>query len=389
MTTSSRDAVAQVAPQVVAWRRHLHQNPELSFQEHRTAQYVEDVLRGFDGLTVSRPTETSVLAVLRGGAGSGRTLLLRADMDALPIHEEADLEFASQTAGVMHACGHDGHTAMLLGAAKVLSERRAELPGEIRFIFQHAEELFPGGAQAVVDAGVMDGVDLAVGAHLYSRLPVGQIDLIAGATMAAPDTFEIVVKGKGGHAAQPDQTVDPIAIGAQIVTNLQHIVARARDPLEPMVVSVTQFHAGTADNVIPEFATLGGTVRTFDPELRDNAAAWMERIVKGVTEAHGALYDFRYQQGYRALHNDPRVTEELREVVRDTLGEAALVSGKPTMGGEDFSAYLTKAPGAFFFVGAGHEDAAPHHHPRFTVDEAGLEHGVRVLVGAALRFTQP
>ncbi|AFZ68082.1 M20 family metallopeptidase [Deinococcus peraridilitoris] len=391
MTTSTTDAVAQLAPQVVAWRRHLHQHPELAFQEHRTAEYVEGVLRSFEGLQISRPTPTSVLAVLKGEGGAGRTVLLRADMDALPIHEENDFEFASKTAGVMHACGHDGHTAMLLGAAKILSERRAQLQGELRFIFQHAEELFPGGAQQVVDAGVMDGVDLAVGAHLYSSLPTGLIAVRAGATMAAPDTFEIVVRGKGGHGAHPEQTVDPVVIGAQIVTNLQHVVSRYRDPLEPMVVSVTQFHAGTADNVIPDVATLGGTVRTFDAQLRENAAVWMERVVKGITEAHGARYSFRYQQGYRALHNDPVVTGELQQVVHDTLGEAALVEGKPTMGGEDFSAYLTKAPGAFFFVGAGNEEegiSAPHHHPRFTVDERALEHGMRVMVGAAMRFTQ-
>jgi amidohydrolase len=278
---------------------------------------------------------------------------------------------------------------MLLGVARLLAERRAEVRGEIRFIFQHAEELFPGGGQEVVDAGVMEGVDVVLGAHLSSQLPVGTVAVRSGPTMAAPDTFEIVVRGRGGHAAHPDQTVDPIATGAQIVTNLQHLVSRVRDPLEPLVVSVTQFHAGTADNVIPETATLGGTVRSFDAELRARVPELMERVVRGVTEAHGASYDLKYQMGYRAVLNDPEVTAFMQDVVRDTLGGGALLEGKPTMGGEDFSAYQTKAPGTFYFVGSRNEAlgmTAPHHHPQFMVDEDALGIGVRVMLAAALRF---
>lgn len=393
MTSTQPDAAehaaSEIHAQVVAWRRHLHRHPELSFQERRTSAYVEEQLRAMPHLEVSRPTELSVLAVLRGEAGPGRTLMLRADMDALPIHEEADVEFASTVPGVMHACGHDGHTAMLLGVARLLAERRAEVRGEIRFIFQHAEELFPGGGQEVVDAGVMEGVDVVLGAHLSSQLPVGTVAVRSGPTMAAPDTFEIVVRGRGGHAAHPDQTVDPVATGAQIVTNLQHLVSRVRDPLEPLVVSVTQFHAGTADNVIPETATLGGTVRSFDAELRARVPELMERVVRGVTEAHGASYDLKYQMGYRAVLNDPEVTAFMQDVVRDTLGSGALLAGKPTMGGEDFSAYQTKAPGTFYFVGSRNEAlgmTAPHHHPQFMVDEDALGIGVRVMLAAALRF---
>jgi len=388
---TTTDSFESVTRQVVAWRRHLHQHPELSFQEHNTAQFVEEQLRRIPGLEVTRPTATSVLATLRGTAGPGRTVLLRADMDALPIHEENDFDFASSTPGVMHACGHDGHTATLLGSAAVLSGMRDELTGEIRFIFQHAEELFPGGAEEIVSTGVMDGVDIAIGAHLDSQMPVGLVGVRAGAVMAAPDTFEIVIRGKGGHAAHPEETVDPVVIGAQVVTNLQHIVSRNRDPLEPLVVSVTQFHAGTADNVIPETAVLGGTVRSFDPKLRERAPQLIERIVRGVTEAHGASYDLKYQFGYRSVHNDTAITEELRQVVRNAVGEAALIEKKPTMGGEDFSAYLTKAPGSFFFIGAGNTDSgitAPHHHPRFTVDEEALGIGLRVMVEAARHFTK-
>lgn len=385
------DTTMTIEEQVIAWRRHLHQHPELSFHEHATAQYVEQQLRGMPGLTLSRPTETSVLAVLKGAAGPGPTVLLRADMDALPIQEENDVEFASRHPGVMHACGHDGHTAMLLGAAKLLAEQRETLRGELRFIFQHAEELFPGGAQQVVDAGVMDEVDVAIGAHLFSPIPVGLIALKAGPLMAAPDTFEVTVIGKGGHGAIPQETIDPIVIAAQLVMAFQTIVSRQRDPLEPAVLSVTTIHAGTAHNVIPGSAVLTGTVRTFDPALRERIPQLMERLTDGVTRAYGATYRLQYEFGYRATVNDADTTEVLREVVRDTLGSEALIEATPTMGGEDFSAYLTKAPGSFFFIGSRNDEAginAPHHHPQFAIDERALGHGVQVLVAAARKLTQ-
>ncbi|AFZ66259.1 M20 family metallopeptidase [Deinococcus peraridilitoris] len=389
--TSTTDTQSALDAQVITWRRHLHQHPELSFQEHETADYVETQLREMNGLIITRPTPTSILAVLQGQAGPGRTVLLRADMDALPIQEETEYDFASQNDGVMHACGHDGHTAMLLGAAKVLSEQSRALHGEVRFIFQHAEELFPGGAQQVVDAGVMDGVDVAVGAHLFSPIPVGLVALKSGPLMAAPDTFELTVIGKGGHGAMPHETVDPIVIAAHIVTALQTIVSRQRDPLEPAVVSVTTFQSGTAHNIIPNSAVLTGTVRTFDASLREQIPRLMERLVQGLTDGFGASYQLNYTFGYRATVNDPEVTDVLRSVVRDTLGPDALIEAQPTMGGEDFSAYQTKAPGTFIFIGARNEQAgisAPHHHPKFAIDEQALSHGVKVLVEAALRLSQ-
>ncbi|WP_309571935.1 M20 family metallopeptidase [Deinococcus sp.] len=388
--TSTLDPQTTLDDQVITWRRHLHANPELSFQEHATADYVEAQLRAMPGLTLSRPTPTSVLAVLQGGGGPGRTLLMRADMDALPIQEDTEYAFASKNDGVMHACGHDGHTAMLLGAAQVLTGLASQLPGEIRFIFQHAEELFPGGGQQLVDAGIMRGVDVAIGAHLFSPIPVGLVALKAGPLMAAPDTFTVTVTGRGGHGAMPHETVDPIVIACHIVTALQAIVSRQRDPLEPAVLSVTTIHAGTAHNIIPNAVQLSGTVRTFDPGLREQIPQWMERLIRGVTEGFGAAYTFEYECGYRATINDPEITEVLRGVVRDTLGEDALVEAQPTMGGEDFSAYLSEAPGAFMFIGARNEDAgitAPHHHPKFAIDEAALGHGVKVLVEAARRLT--
>src|SRR5579875_820839 len=248
-TANLQSYVDEVKEDVIRWRRHLHQNPELSFEEKKTSQFVYETLQSFGGLELSRPTKTSVLARLIG-THPGPILALRADMDALPIVEENTFEFASNTPGKMHACGHDGHTAMLLGTAKILTKFKDFIHGEVRFIFQHAEELFPGGAQQMVDAGVMEGVESVIGIHLWSPIPVGKIAIRSGPFMAGPDTFYITIRGKGGHAAQPNLTVDPVVIAAQVVTNLQHIVSRNIDPLDPVVLSVTQFHEGTAHNII-------------------------------------------------------------------------------------------------------------------------------------------
>ena len=373
-----------LSDQVIAWRRHFHQNPELSFHEEHTSQFVYDTLSSIPNLIVTRPTKTSVMARLIGDL-PGKVLALRADMDALPITEENQFAFSSKVAGVMHACGHDGHTAILLGTAKTLSDMKNKIRGEIRFLFQHAEELFPGGAEEMVAAGVMNGVDIVLGAHLWASLPVGIVATASGPLLAAPDTFRITLLGKGGHAADPNETVDPIVIGAHVVTNLQSIVSRYKDPFLPAVVSVTQFIAGTADNVIPSTAMLTGTVRTFDPVLRDQIPIQMERVIKGICDAHDAHYQFDYQRGYRPVINDPHVSARLEASLQHTFGEHAVVKAEPTMGGEDFSAFLQKAPGAFFFIGAGNEQLGityPHHHPRFTVDEDALAIGVKGYVNA-------
>ncbi|NUO63497.1 MAG: amidohydrolase [Gemmatimonadaceae bacterium] len=375
-----------VRDQVISWRRHLHRHPELSFHETNTSRFVAETLGGFGGLEISRPSATSVMARLKGGR-PGRTLAMRADIDALPIHEKNAHDFVSSSPGVMHACGHDGHTAMLLGAAKVLAARRAELAGEIRFIFQHAEEIPPGGAEELVRAGVMEGVDLVIGAHLWSPLQVGKVGVKAGALMAAPDAFTITILGSGGHAALPQQTVDSIAVAAQVVTNLQHVVARNVDPLASAVLSVTRIAGGgDAYNVIPGRVELGGTVRTFDETLRAEMPRLIERIVSGVTSAHGARFEMTYERGYRPVINDAGAADLLRRAVVAALGSDALVEATPTMGGEDFSAYQQKAPGAFFFVGARCEESGivnPHHHECFDVDERALDYGTRIFVAAA------
>ena len=374
--------MAAIQPDLVAWRRHLHQHPEPSFAEYETTAFIEETLSGFGGLAIERPAKTGLVATLRG-QGPGPVVAIRADIDALPIEEENRLDFRSSRPGVMHACGHDGHTAMLLGAAKVLSARPERLHGEVRFIFQHAEEQLPGGAEELVRAGVMTGVDRVIGAHMEPGLPVGTFALRSGPVTASPDTFRIVVRGLGGHAADPHRAVDPIAVAAEVVSNLQMVVARYTSPQDALVLSVTRFIAGTADNIIPGSAELGGTVRSFDPKLRAEVPVWMERIIRGVTEAHGASYEFSYLNGYRSVVNDEAVTGLVRRSLVGCFGADAVVEAVPLMAGEDFSAYQTKAPGCFYQVGCGNQAEGitfPLHHPRFTLDEASLPVGVSAFV---------
>lgn len=377
-----------IREQVIEWRRYLHQHPELSFQEEKTAKFVYDTLASFGGLELSRPTANSVVARLIGEK-PGKVLAIRADMDALPILEENTFEFVSQNPGVMHACGHDGHTAMLLGTAKVLSGLRAEIAGEVRFLFQHAEEVWPGGAEEMVQAGAMDGVDMVIGIHLWSPLEQGKVGVIYGPMLASPDTFWITVNGKGGHAAMPHQTIDSIAVGAQVVTNLQHIVSRNADPLDPLVLSVTQFVAGTTHNVIPGSVQMQGTVRSFNQTVRDQMPGLMERVIKGITDAHGASYEFKYQYGYRPVINSEATTKVVEETVRDVFGDETVEIMPPVMVGEDFSAFQQKAPGTFILVGAGNKEKGityPHHHSRFTIDEDSMDIGVKLFLNAAFRF---
>lgn len=373
--------------QVIAWRRHLHQHPELSFHERETSQFVFDTLTAFGGLELSRPTPTSVMARLLGGAGPGPVLAMRADMDALPILEANTHDFVSTSPGVMHACGHDGHTAMLLGAVKVLVGHRDQLRGEVRFLFQHAEELYPGGASQMVAAGALDGVEMVIGAHLWLSMSFGKVGVKAGPLMAALNTFRITIEGAGGHAAIPQQTIDPIVTAAEVVTSLQHVVSRNVDPLASAVISVTQINGGTTTNVIPGAVEMAGTVRTFDPALRQRIPELMERVVAGICAAHGATHKWTFEPGYAAVDNDATASDLVRRAVRRALGPDVLVEARPTMGAEDFSAYQQAKPGAFFFIGARNEERGivhPHHHERFDLDERALDYGTRIFVAAAL-----
>jgi amidohydrolase len=382
----SRELVPEeLVQQAIAWRRHLHMHPELSFQETETSAFVAQTLSGMDGLEITRPTPTSVVARLRG-ARPGKVLALRADMDALPIGEETGLPYASTRPGVMHACGHDAHTAILLAAASALAQRREQLAGEVRFLFQHAEEVPPGGARELVRAGVLEGVDTVVGIHLFAQEPLGIVSVPAGPRLAAADTFAIEVRGAGGHGGMPHTAVNPVAVAAEVVTNLQHLVATRVDPLESAVLSVTCFNGGTADNVIPETAELRGTMRTFDPAVRAALHAALERVAAGVTQAHGATYRLDVQKGYSPLINDPQAAALVEAAARAELGDAAIQPTPPLMGSEDFSAYLEAVPGAFFIVGAGAKERPPHHHPRFVIDEEAFRPGIAVFVRTALNY---
>ncbi|MEK4029600.1 amidohydrolase [Pseudobacillus sp. FSL P4-0506] len=378
---------------MVQWRRYLHENPELSFQEEKTSQFVFDTLQSFGGLEVTRPTKTSVMARLIGSR-PGKTLALRADMDALPLQEETSYEFASKNPGIMHACGHDGHTAMLLACAKILSGLKNQIKGEIRFLFQHAEEVPPGGAIEMVEAGVMDGVDMVIGLHLISTMEVGTLAINSGPLHPALGNFDIKILGKGGHGASPHETIDSLTIAAQVVTNLQQIVSRNIDPFETVALSITKIHGGAVEgdmayNVIPDALELGGTVRCFNEELLHSIPALMERIIKGITDAHGANYQFSYKQGYHPVVNDQQIASLVEEALIEAFGAEAVHKAKPIMPGEDFSEYLQKAPGAYFYIGAGNETKGityPHHHPRFAIDEEALPIGVQAFLHAVFKL---
>ncbi|HDX9577862.1 TPA: amidohydrolase [Bacillus pseudomycoides] len=370
------------------WRRYLHQHPELSFQEKHTAQFVYDTLHSFSYFDLTRPTECSVMAT-RKGKGAGKTIAIRADIDALPIQEQTMKPYSSIVPGVMHACGHDAHTAILLGVAEALAKYDDEWGGEIRLLFQHAEEQYPGGGQEMVRAGVMDDVDYVIGLHVMSGLDSGQIGIAYGPMMAAPDVFTIEIKGRGGHAAHPKQTVDPIVIGAQIITNLQHLVSRRTDAFEQRVVSVTQFHGGTTDNIIPETATIIGTVRCFENRLRQESEGIIEQIVKGITTAHDATYTYTYRYGYNPVINDLYVTKIVEDSAITLFGKDSVILLSPSMGGEDFSAYLQKAPGCFIKLGTGNknkETCYPHHHSKFDVDETALIRGAQLFLQTAMEL---
>lgn len=385
--------VEQNKGEMVKWRRHLHQNPELSFHEEETSQFVYDTLQSFGNLEVTRPTTTSVMARLVG-EHPGETIAFRADMDALPIQEENTFEFVSKNPGVMHACGHDGHTAMLLCAAKILSGLKDQINGEIRFLFQHAEELPPGGAIQMVEAGVMDGVDKVIGLHLLPTMETGTLAVDSGPMQSAVDNFDIKIIGKGGHGVSPHETIDSLAIASQVVSNLQHIVSRNTDPFDVLALSVTKINSGAVDstaayNVIPETIELGGTVRSFNTELLGSIPNVMERIIKGITDAHGATYEFQYKKGYLPVINDEQVSGQVRESLIEVFGEENVQKAKAIMPGEDFSVFLQKAPGTYFYVGDGNKEKGmvyPLHHPRYTIDEDALEIGVKAFINIAFKL---
>ena len=388
-----RDDIDEILPGVIADRRHLHQHPELGFQEVETARFVEERLRaiGIQEIQTGIAT-TGLTGLIRGGKGPGKVVLLRADMDALPIHEQNDVEYKSLHDGVMHACGHDAHTAMLMGIARVLHDRRDEFAGTVKVLFQPAEE-GGGGARVMIEEGVLDApnVDAVFGMHMAQETPVGKIAVRPGPAMAAADRFTIVIKGKGGHGAAPHLTVDPIAIGAQIVVALQTIVAREIDPIQPAVVTVGAFLAGEAANVIPDSAELRGTVRSFDPDVRTQLQERITALVQGIATAMRAEAEVRYNPGYPPTVNEPEMTALVREVAIGVVGEENVIEEPVKMGAEDFSYFLEARPGSFFFVGTRNPDKGfvwGHHHPRFDIDEEGMGYGMETMIQTVLRYLE-
>lgn len=371
---------------MVKWREHLHENPELSFKEFKTTEYLIEILSKFSNITLEKVAETGVVATLEGFK-PGPTIALRADIDALPVQEATELEYKSQTDGVMHACGHDVHTASLLGAVEVLSGMQDKLSGKIKFLFQAAEEAPPGGARFLVDHGVLDGVDLVFGLHVFPMCPVGVIGTKEGPVTAASDSVDILIKGKGAHGSMPNLSIDPVMIGTSIVDNINNIVSRNIDPFDNVVISVGRFQAGQAHNVIPETAEISLTVRTNRPETRVLVKKRLELIVKNVCEMWDADFEFTYREGYSAVQNDAKATKIVLEAGEKVVGKDHILDIKPMMGGEDFSAYTDAIPGAFFLLGGGSAEdgyAYINHNPKFCIDNRCLKIGAAMEVAIAL-----
>jgi len=388
MTTIDFQAEAQaMREELVARRRDFHRHPELAFEEVRTAGIVAQALAEL-GLEVQTGVgKTGVVAML-DGAQDGPTVLVRADMDALPIHETNQTDYVSAYAGKMHACGHDGHTAIALGVARLLSAHRDKLAGRVKFVFQPAEEV-AGGAKAMIADGVLTNPrpDVTLGLHLWNSLPLGTLGVADGPVMAAASDFVISITGKGGHGAVPQLARDPIVAGAQIVSALQTIVSRNADPLDHAVVSVCQFHSGSANNVIPEVATLTGTFRTFRREVRDLVEARMNEIVEGVARSLGCQADIQIVHHTEPVSNDAQAAARSRAVFQ-RLGCDQFVYER-TMGAEDVGYLMTDIPGMYFFLGSANSERDldhPHHHPRFDFDEEALPLGVALLSAAVADY---
>ncbi|MEF2072192.1 M20 aminoacylase family protein [Consotaella aegiceratis] len=378
------DHITASQAEIAAWRRHLHTHPELLYDVPETAAFVADKLASFGCDTVATGIGgTGVVGLIHGReGGEGRTVGLRADMDALPIEEETGLSYASTQAGKMHACGHDGHMAMLLGAARVLAETR-RFAGTVAVVFQPAEE-GGAGAKAMIDDGLLDRFPMTelYGMHNLPGLAVGRFAIRPGPIMASTDEFSITIEGRGGHAAMPHTTMDPIAIGAAMVQSLQMIVSRSANPLDSLVVSVTQFHAGFVHNVIPEKAVLSGTVRALTEPMRELAEARIRQIAESTAAAHGARALVDYDRNYPVTRNEPQATSFCTEVAAAVAGADNVdVDAPPLMGGEDFAYMLEERPGAFIFVGNG--DSAGLHHPRYDFNDEAIAFGASYWIALA------
>jgi amidohydrolase len=376
--------------EMVSIRRDFHMHPELSFQEVRTPEKIAEYHKKL-GLDVrTKVGGRGVVATLTGGK-PGKTVALRADFDALPIQDAKDVPYKSHVDGVMHACGHDGHTATMLVLAKILSQYKEHIEGNIVFIHQFAEELTPGGAKPMIEDGCLDGVDAIFGTHLWSEFRLGTVGYREGHIMAAADRFDIEVIGKGGHGGIPQDTVDAIVTASQLVCNLQQVVSRKLNPIQSGVVTVGAFHSGKAFNAVSERAEITGTVRTFQKDVQEKIEEELERVTKHTCLSSDASYQFSFERGYPALWNHSKETQLLTRAAKEVVSEDDVFEMEPIMGGEDFAYYLQQVPGTFFFTGAKNEEIGanyPHHHPMFNIDERAMLTASKTLASAALHYLQ-
>ncbi|MCM3363310.1 M20 family metallopeptidase [Niallia sp. Sow4_A1] len=373
--------------EMVEIRRYLHQHPELSFKEYKTAQYIISFYEKLGIQVTGNIGGNGVVAKITGGK-PGKTVALRADFDALPIQDEKEVAYKSKVPGVMHACGHDGHTATLLILAKVIHESKEKLSGNFVFIHQHAEESNPGGAKAMIEAGCLENVDAIFGTHLWATLPTGTVSYKPGPMMAAADEFKVKIQGQGGHGAQPHKTKDSLVTASQLVINLQQIVSRKVNPIHNAVLTVGYFESGNAFNVIADTATIGGTVRTFNLETQALIKEELERVIKGTCYTANSTYEFEYDDGYPAVVNHSEETSFLARCAENIPG-VFVQEGEPELTGEDFSYYLQHRKGAFFFTGAMPDTNGltyPHHHPRFDINEKAMLIAAKTLGSVAINY---
>ncbi len=392
VVTNLTTEVDEILPGVVADRRHLHANPELAFEEHETARFVAERLQAL-GVEEIRTGigRTGVTGLIRGKKGDGKVVLLRADMDALPILEENETDYRSTVDGKMHACGHDAHTAMLLGATRLVVDLRDQFAGTVKVLFQPAEEVPPGGAIEMIRDDALENphVNAVFGLHVAAELEAGKSGVRAGAASAGSDRFRITVQGKGGHAARPHDSIDPVVVGAHIVTACQTLVARETDPTQAGVVTVGSILSGGAFNVIPDTAEIKGTIRTLDPEVRARMEKRLPELARGIGAAMRADVNVQFIKGYPGMVNDEAMTEVVRAAAIDVVGEDHVVESKVGLGGEDFAYFLLERPGCFFRVGTRNDErniVFGHHHPKFDVEEEGMGPGIGTTVQTVMKY---
>lgn len=373
---------------MVSIRRHMHQHPELSFQETHTKQYIYDRIKDL-GLEIRRDIGGNGLVARLHVNDAYPTILLRADFDALPIEDEKDVAYKSTVPGVMHACGHDAHTAMLITTARILTQYQDELPVNVVFVHQHAEEQLPGGAQSMIEDGALEDIDYVYGLHVSNDVPAGTLSYAYEYKHARADAFTITVKGDGGHGAAPHESIDPVVATASLIQQLQTITSRSVDPLKSAVVTASMFNAGTAFNIIPDQSEVVGTVRTFDEEVKDIVVRRLKGILKGIEASFEVTCTLDYEEGYPAVLNRPDEMERIISAQKTASNITHFEEVEPSMGGEDFSYYLKHKPGAFYNIGTGNETPGtdfPPHHPKFNIDEEGMKAGVESFVNLALHF---